>query len=275
MYDFFRTLVLNFFYAKNYPGTLSTKISIYTTLNRLFIKSLLKKNEKGIITEQILGFKISAFNYEQLRLLFEEMFITEQYRFTSPNQNPLIIDCGANIGIASLYFKLKYPNCSVIAYEPDPDSYQLLVKNIKQNDLKNITTKNVGLAEKEGTITFYTGDVKGDLTSSIVKGRSSGAQSFKIKTEQLSSVLKANKCDLIKMDIEGAESEVIKDLEENNALHLCPNYIVEYHHGISGTKPALSKFLSRFERNDFNYSLGAIHREIGKTQDILVNASNK
>ena len=54
--------------------------------------------------------------YELIKT-YEELFLDEIYRFQTNNEKPVIIDCGANIGLSSLYFKSIYPNAILHAFE--------------------------------------------------------------------------------------------------------------------------------------------------------------
>src|SRR5688572_20822569 len=51
---------------------------------------------------------------------YSEIFKREIYRFTTVNNAPKIIDCGANIGLSVIYFKRLYPAAKIVAFEADP-----------------------------------------------------------------------------------------------------------------------------------------------------------
>lgn len=67
-----------------------------------FVKILIKTNIKY---EKMLGYKISSFDYEIFYALFNNIFIGDEYAFQTDKENPLIIDCGSNIGMSVIYFK--------------------------------------------------------------------------------------------------------------------------------------------------------------------------
>jgi len=52
-------------------------------------------------------------------------------RIVADGRQPLIIDCGANIGCASVWFATQYPKARILAVEPDPDNFRMLVRNSK------------------------------------------------------------------------------------------------------------------------------------------------
>ncbi len=159
--------------------------------------------------------------YELLKT-YNEIFVCEIYRFESSNPNPVIIDCGANIGISSLYFKTVYPNATLIAFEPDESLADIFQKNMAQNSISNYTLHRAAVWTENGTISF---DNKGSEASSIdVTGNSS----FKVPTVKLASILsEQTHIDLLKIDIEGAEYPVVQDIA--NELHKVRHLFIEYH----------------------------------------------
>ena len=60
---------------------------------------------------------------------FEEIFLTNLYNTQLPFQPKTIVDAGANIGLASLFFKLKYLNSEIIAIEIEKNNIEILKKN--------------------------------------------------------------------------------------------------------------------------------------------------
>ena len=64
----------------------------------------------------------------------------ETLKFCSTQPTPRILDCGANVGLASLYFKRLYPQARITAYEADPDIYQCLRNNLRRNGASDVET---------------------------------------------------------------------------------------------------------------------------------------
>src|SRR5262249_51895723 len=54
-----------------------------------------------------------------LPLLYSEFSARQSYRFASSRPDPVVYDCGANIGMATFYFKWLYPKAHIDAFEPD------------------------------------------------------------------------------------------------------------------------------------------------------------
>ena len=68
--------------------------------------------------EQVLGQNIAFYDYSIFATIFAEVFLTDVYFFRSTGR-PRIADAGANIGVSVAYFKALYPDCHVLAFEPD------------------------------------------------------------------------------------------------------------------------------------------------------------
>ena len=159
--------------------------------------------------------------YELLKT-YDEIFVCEIYRFESISINPVIIDCGANIGISSLYFKTIYPNAKLIAFEPDVSLADIFQKNMVQNGVTNFTLHKAAVWTENGTISFNN---KGSEASSI---DITGNSSFQVPTVKLAAILaEYSSIDLLKIDIEGAEYAVIQDIA--NELNRVQNMFIEYH----------------------------------------------
>ena len=63
---------------------------------------------------------------------------------------PRILDCGANIGLATLYFKLLYPGACITCFEPGAEAFRVLEANISANQLEEVTAFPVALAREAG-----------------------------------------------------------------------------------------------------------------------------
>ena len=68
---------------------------------------------------RLAGHIINGPLYEDLWEMFSEVFLSETYWEPLP-ERPKIIDCGSNVGCATLYFKLLAPSASIICFEPSP-----------------------------------------------------------------------------------------------------------------------------------------------------------
>ncbi|HIE59432.1 MAG TPA: FkbM family methyltransferase [Hydrogenothermaceae bacterium] len=176
---------------------------------------------------------------------FKEIFVEEIYKFNSDSDSPIIYDCGANIGMSCLYFKKLYPNSKIKAFEADPK----LVKTLRKNLAKNRILEGIEIIDKAVWID-YNGvefSVEGADAGSIYGSRNK----IKVASIRLKDFLETEeRIDMLKIDIEGAEYEVLKDCK--NSLNKVKNLFVEYH-SWNKTDQKLSEILKIFEENGFRY----------------------
>jgi len=160
----------------------------------------------------------------------------------------IVIDCGAYLGAFALYAaKIIGSNGLVFAFEPSPENYKKLWKNIKLNRLTNIIPINKGLWSKN--------------TILALNDSHSGGSTFFFNTDKQASVVEVpvvtldnelkkrriKKVDFIKMDIEGSEIEAIKGSEKTLKNKNIKLAIASYHI-VNGQKTCfrLEKLLSKF-----------------------------
>jgi FkbM family methyltransferase len=177
--------------------------------------------------------------------LNHELFGREIYKFKSEKHEPVVIDCGANIGLSIIFFKKLFPKARVIAFEPDKKIFEYLEFNVKSFQFDNVELINKGLWEKETTLKFFSegadaGRIAQENDKNIVE----------IQTVKLSNYLKKTEIDFLKIDIEGAETEVL--IESQEWLKNVRNIFIEYH-SFSTQKQTLSTILNILETNGFRY----------------------
>ena len=187
--------------------------------------------------------------------LIHEILMDQEYYFDTDQKKPYIIDAGANFGMSSVYFKELYPNAEVLAFEPVPFLHDLASKNVARNKLSDVTVLKKGLAAKPGTATFFmSGDysMAGSLTE---RRRTFGdeIEELTIETVPLADYLD-REVDFLKLDIEGAEGEVL--MAAGDALANVRQMCVEWHLGANPSDIALDDVLSILTRLGFRYQIG-------------------
>ncbi|MGI9471814.1 MAG: FkbM family methyltransferase [Rubripirellula sp.] len=151
--------------------------------------------------------------------------------FTPRNMEPFIVDCGANIGVSVLEWKSRWPMAQILCFEPDPDAFQLLELNIERNDIPGIRCIESAIAPLDGTTELF-GEIG---TGADARGNSIQAEwgirddtdSVTVACQRLSPILAKQPVAFLKMDIEGAEEEVL--LEAVAQLHRVDALYVEVH----------------------------------------------
>jgi FkbM family methyltransferase len=225
----------------------------------------------------IAGLTVSYLDRDSLKYLFTEIFVKDTYWFHTDAAEPLIVDCGSNIGMSVLYFKMIYPHARVIAVEPSPEAFALLDENVRQNDLNDVTLRQCAVWDADGAIDFYYDpDRPGSLLMSTISERMPKA-SRQVTAVSLSRLIEGP-VDFLKMDIEGAELRVLRDLEMHDKLRFIRAMVIEYHHHIEPTADRLSELLHLLERSGFGYQLACdtMHFfKLGHFQDVLIRAYRK
>ncbi len=246
---------------------ISEKLSLLKTLIWCYL-GVKFKIKKEVVTFNLLGLRISSFGYFNLLYQIKEIFLLNEYQISITSKSPVIIDCGANVGISVLYFKWKYPNSKIIAFEPNPNVFRLLEKNVQQNHLQGVEVFNYCLAEEEGEIEFFINDNPGTMEGSVLAERG-GTRILKVKSVRLSTYINGA-IDVVKMDVEGAEIKILEDLICHGKLNSVNNYLIEYHHNIPGQETGLGRFIHAFEENRFVISLRSGFNNQGEFQDVFL-----
>lgn len=198
---------------------------IKLVLKRFFIGRLPGINET---TTNFLGYTVKLGKFTDFYWTFIEVFIKEEYLFSSQSKTPFILDCGGNIGITTLYFKWLFPNCSIIVFEPEPFNLKILRSNIKNNRLNKVTLVEAAVGSREGTMVL-TGSHRAATLHPERTGIDKEENLHEVKVVALSNYIDNNEVDFIKMDIEGAEDDVISELASSKKLQLVKSLTLEYH----------------------------------------------
>ncbi|RZK12547.1 MAG: FkbM family methyltransferase [Flavobacterium sp.] len=151
-----------------------------------------------------------------------EIFDLQIYNFTCDSPRPYIVDCGANIGLSVIYFKQLFPDAEILAFEPDENVFQALQHNIQVFEFLKVELINKACWNAETTLKFYSEGADG--------GRA--AKDFdNVNIVEVGAVRLRNyisrKIDFLKIDIEGAENEVLHDIQD--LLFHVDKVFVEFH----------------------------------------------
>ena len=234
--------------------------SFFWTYLKLFSKFYLNKIfSLKIGKEKIFGYTIFFSSYDSFILLYEDIFHHRAYDIDLKSSAPLIFDLGGNIGMSVIFFKLKYPKSNIFVFEAGSKTFELLKKNINFNKLHGVTAINKAVSGKKGRIKFYyDSSCVGSGLASIKEGRVD-SEFEEVDSDILSNYIN-KKIDLLKIDIEGAETEVINEIYRAGKLKMFNNIICEYHHHINDKENELGIFLNKFEKTGFNYQISSFLR---------------
>lgn len=184
----------------------------------------------------LFGRKVELVDAASFLFMYKEIFEQQIYRFKARHPKPLILDCGANVGLSIFYFKQLYPESQIVAFEPDNKVFQVLTKNVHELELTEVELIDKAVWSSQTTIEFMSeGADAGRVTqhsdqttsgSAPVQDQIEALETYQVQTVRLRDYL-TQPVDFLKVDIEGAETEVIKDCRD--LLFNVENLFIEYH----------------------------------------------
>jgi FkbM family methyltransferase len=186
----------------------------------------------GKLVELDGGVRVFASSTIDAQFIYNEIFAGGCYDDVRLPAGSVVVDVGAHIGLFLLFVKRRCPTARVMAFEPSPDSAALLRQNIELHQLDNVIVREVALgsaAERGVPFTYYPvapGNStrypeQKELTKSVLTRtlpakfveRAYRGREIVVPVEPLSTFLDAGgPVDLLKIDVEGAELEVLQGL---------------------------------------------------------------
>lgn len=163
--------------------------------------------------------------------VFNQIFEELEYQCLDHLRNPgLIIDCGANAGYSSAYFLSRFPSAKVVAIEPDPENYALLLRNVKLfggraetihaavwKSNSPLKVRRTGFGDEREWAVWVSECVGNEVAD--VRG---------ITVQSILEKSKFSRISILKVDIEGSEL-VLCDDRARDWLSLCDAIVIELH----------------------------------------------
>lgn len=270
--------VLDCAYLIRTPQSLARKLRVLWEYARMTLMLLLSRHPGDAGTARILNFRVRHFGYASLHFLFREIFVRSDYLFRADQERSVIFDCGANIGVATLFFKWHYPHSEIHAFEADPQTFAALKDNVERNALTDVHLHNVALCDRNETVDFFVASNPGSFLMSLVPERLPQAHSRRITVNgcTLSSFTRDREIDFMKLDIEGAEDVVLQELFAHDALRRVRRMAIEYHHNLPERPTRLGGFLNLLDDAGFRYQLDvtSVAGATDESQDVLIRAQS-
>ena len=182
-----------------------------------------------------------------LRSQFEEIFVGHQYAFTPERPDPVIVDCGGNIGLSAIWFKLRYPRCELTVYEADVDLAGLVRDNLTRAGFDDVDVRPEAVWIAAETVGFR--------KTGYDSGRVAVDGSTAVPAIDLADCL-PDRVDLLKLDIEGAEFPVLDRLCQTGAIGRVRQLICEFHVWRDRTD-SLLRTLGRLRASGMQVSMSA------------------
>lgn len=170
--------------------------------------------------------------YEQETI---EAFILPNLDIRKPRT---ILDIGAHVGSHTLVYAKKYPDARVLSFEPQSPMYDMLVQNMQDNFLYNVTAHHVAVGHILGSVSMHWCIEDGPNNNEIVEYATTdyynyGGMSLGVGGEVIDMItvdsLQLDTCDFMKIDVEGAEPLVLHGAKET--IERCtPILFFEWNH---------------------------------------------
>lgn len=194
--------------------------------------------------------------YHHLHVL-REVFVDGEYRLDALDRAERVIDLGSNIGASVLYFRSRYPEAVIHAVEPDRGSLELLRLNVGTDP--KVVVHEAAVAAERGNVTFIEASEgwRSSLADSSTADKAGVERTVPAMTlEDLMDTAGWDRADLMKIDIEGAERELLAAVDVSRFF----TWIVGELHGsdseIAQMKQSLGSF--DFELDDAGVFVGRV-----------------
>ncbi len=165
--------------------------------------------ERGRIT--LAGYDLDFPDLLTLCPQWYDIFVDGSLDFQSSTAAPRILDCGANVGLASLYFKRRYPAARITAFEADPAIAALLEGNLRRNGAADVEVRRAAVWTGDGDVSFRAEGADAGAIDGV--GLSGRGAVVRVAAVRLADVIAQEPVDLLKLDVEGAEAAVLADCE--------------------------------------------------------------
>jgi len=122
----------------------------------------------------------------------------------------VVVDIGANIGAFSLY-AARRTRAPIHAFEPCPETYALLLRNLASNRVANVQPEQAAVSDRTGTARFFFDRLNAG-NSLFDRGVAGAPEPIEVRTITLPEVVeqrKLERIDFLKLDCEGAEGPIL------------------------------------------------------------------
>jgi FkbM family methyltransferase len=163
--------------------------------------------------------------------VFQQIFVLREYACLDDVENAtLIVDCGANVGYSAAYFLSRFPRAELIAIEPDPRNFDVLVENLKPY-ASRVKAVRAGVWSHRTTLAIVETPYRDGREWATQTRPARPGEDASFDSVDIASVIGESGHDrisILKIDIEGAEAVVFRENYES-WLGLVDNIVIELH----------------------------------------------
>jgi FkbM family methyltransferase len=183
--------------------------------------------------------------------LYAQILLRGQYAFDLTFSPKVIVDAGANIGMASIFFHHRYPKAKIIAIEAERSNFEVLLRNVRPYPA--IVPVHAALWNRNGEVSVGAPDPRTGISGNwaFVTREGPGVRIRAVTMATLMKEQQAEAADLVKIDIEGAEKEVF---EVGDWLNSVRCFMIELHDryrpGCSEAVDSVARGFSKMQRGE-------------------------
>ncbi len=193
--------------------------------------------------------RIHYVDIQSLLSQYQDIFLSRVYEVSMLTRAPYIVDCGGNIGLSVIWFKQKYPHARVMVFEADPAIAGVLESNIHNLRLEDVEVIPAALDLDTGSVTFHTDGADG--------GRVGNGDGLIVECVRLSDRI-SEPVDILKVDVEGSEYGIIRDLCNTGKIGLIRHIICELH-GYEATQRQIGALWNDLSNAGFRITVTSAH----------------
>lgn len=200
------------------PGPLG-RVRIFGLALELGARWILRRPSGRLREIKLRGFgdvrTFALSDYGELQVI-RDILLDEEYSVPA-GEPATVVDLGANIGVASAWFRMRYPMARIVAVEPDPDTFTKLERNL--GDDSAVTLVNAAVAARSGEVALFR--PAGYSIASSLRGAPSAGEATNVRAYTLDELLAdhgLDRVDLLKLDVEGAELDAVRGLSRLDAV---------------------------------------------------------
>jgi FkbM family methyltransferase len=176
--------------------------------------------------------------------------LEDQYNFNIPFTPTTIIDGGANIGLASVYFAHRYPGASIVAVEPSQENFHVVEKNIVGCTKVKAKLGGIWNDSKHLAIVNATDNDNAFMVEEVDASAAGSIPAYSIGS--IMQEMNWSTIDVLKLDIEGSEKEVFEKNYERWLPHT-KMIIIEVHDHMR--KGAAKSVFAAMNKYNFSFSM--------------------
>ena len=238
-------LIYQFIYSETYVVIhirFFKRIYIYNKVTKSFIVLHVCNSVDHLTADEI--FARGSYSLRQLKL---QNYLQKRYNeIEKRGKKPLIIDCGANIGISSVYFSVTFPNAKIVAIEPDLANYMLCLQNTE--NFPNIEVRHAAISSNNSNmkLTNPTAQSNEYIVEAAVDGT--------IRSTTINNLIEhypRYEEFIVKIDIEGSESDLFS--ENTTWIDQCDVIMIELHDWLFPNSGTSANFLNEIAKRDRDF----------------------